>query len=86
MTGQRGYQETRKFRCQTSQPGALCKGEVPGTVVHIHPLPRGKEAIVCLTCGLSCILQKRKGGGRNLEEKKEGKLGGWSGEDEQYIV
>ena len=52
----------------------------------VKRLSRGEEAFVCLACGLSCILQKDKGGGRNLEERKEAKLGGWSGEDEQCSV
>lgn len=75
----KGMTGMRQFRCQTCQPGPLCKGDAPGTTVHVHPLSRGEEAVVCPACGLSCILQKGKGGGRGLEGREGGKLGGVGG-------
>lgn len=71
----RGIPGTRKFRCQTYRPGPLCKGDGPGTLVHVHPLSGVEEAIV-EACGLSCILQEGKGRGRHLEGREGGKLGG----------
>lgn len=57
------------------QPGTLCKEEASGTTVRVLPQPRRERAIVCLACGLSCILQKGKGGGRDLEGREGGELG-----------
>lgn len=58
---------TRTFRCQTCQPGTLYQGDSSGATVHMLPLSRCEQATVCPAWGLSCILQKGRGGGRDLE-------------------
>lgn len=74
MAGPRG-RGAREFRCPTRQPGTRCKGDSSGATVCALPLSRCEGAIVCPACGLSCILQKGKGRGRDPGGREGGKLG-----------
>lgn len=66
MTGHRGCQEQRN---SDARPANLALS-APGPAVHVYPLPRCEEAIVCPACGASRILQEGKGGSGGLEGRE----------------